>query len=265
MIFVTASDEVYKAGVEWSVENMKGLGYRYITYDLGGLGFGRDVTAVDVPKDLKFGYDKEWELSERGRTGNHPCLFKFDAMWDVLLHDAKPGEVVIWLDADAFVYQRMDEIDNDNYDVGLTMRPHLEFNWPESADHEWTGYFNGGVVIIRNTENGIRWARDWTFTIPILKEEIKKLGWDGYKDPKRTYSEQWALNRMTSKYVTWEDRGSIVNIDGVRLWVANGYIYNAYGKKEERRIAWDNRQVKIEHMKTGRGFPKKWPPVGERK
>ena len=243
MVFITGANKKFKEAVTYNIRNMAELGYEFIVYDLGNLGIGYPIEGLNI-KD-PFGFNEEWELSEKARTNNHPCLFKYDIIRHALKYHVADDEILVFLDADTYVYRRIDEIEvffiQKACDVGLTMRPEGEFDWygnPET-EQEWTGYINTGVIMIKKTEPGLKFVDRWIATQASL-----------VNDPSHTPSEQWALNRFLNNKIVWGDRGRVVEIEGIRICFLDCGIYNNY---DGARLS----ELKIKHNK-GSCLPPTW-------
>jgi len=126
----------------------KALGYRVNVYDLGGLGFGEPLwtEAGDLKKDSFV-----------------PCCFKPRAIKAALMEwkmRGGRGEThLVWLDADAFLQDRIDEVFTDDYDVGVTERPAREIEM--YRENPKVGRINSGVIFFRCSKELFPFLDEW--------------------------------------------------------------------------------------------------------
>ncbi len=123
---VTAGDAKFKEMIPYSVAKAEALGYEVDVYDLGGLGMGIPLPTPQADTAEDRGYD--------------PCLFKLEAIERSL----KKGAPIVWIDGDCVLQERVDELFNESYDVGLAYRTYLERLVLESARR--AGAINTGVM-----------------------------------------------------------------------------------------------------------------------
>ncbi len=199
---VIAGDANYRAYVEQGVRWTEKLGYPVVAYDLGNLGFGK---------------------SFRGRVSDEvnakiPC--KPHIIADAL-ESINDGEYLVWLDADALIYQNIDEIAQD-YDIGVTVRA------PKAVEH--TMPINAGIVFIKKT--------------PAAKKFLQR--WMDLSD--QGESDQPPLNQLCS--VTTKDRDSTVIRDGARIKVFKCEVYNNSYKQGKDAFKIRPPNVKIVHYKS---------------
>ena len=149
---VTAADAKYRNMFELCKACACRCGYGVSAYDLGGLGEGALLTFKDR--------DAERRLREKG------YYYKFASGWmtkarqkpeimyrEVLLAQ----ELLLWLDADAMLMDRIDEIDTRDYDLGVVLRCPGD----STSSTEFLGLFNAGVIAVYPTAAGIDAMRTW--------------------------------------------------------------------------------------------------------
>jgi hypothetical protein len=119
MRVITAADHRMKPWLERCVKAAEKF-YPVTVYDLGGLGYGKPLTAPEG--------DLEW------RKGYLPCLFKIDAISDAL----GGKEPILWLDADCILTQNVDELLKANPNVALALRKEGDVG---------AGHANTGVMV----------------------------------------------------------------------------------------------------------------------
>jgi len=146
---VTAGDATFKPFVMQTMAKAKALGYRVNVYDLGGLGFGEPLSTD--PSDLK-------------KDSFVPCTFKPLAIRRALLEWKEfrtywPETHLVWLDADAFLQTRIEEVFTDDYDVGVTERPAREIEM--YRENPKVGRINSGVIFFRCSEELFPFLDEW--------------------------------------------------------------------------------------------------------
>ena len=192
-----AGDHRFRHYVANARRTTEALGYDVMVFDLGDLGFGEpfEGRVSDVP------------------LHTIPCKPRLIRR---ALERVPANDYVIWLDADAIMQQRVDEICQD-YDLGVTMREKF-------AQDPRVGAINAGIVFARNTPAMLKFLDLWI----NRAEEL-----DG---------DQSALNSL----ITLEkaDRGQQVSRHGVRVQVFPCAVYNNFSFKD------DMGQAKIIHYKS---------------
>ena len=199
---VLAGDKNYKAYVEKGKQTTEALGYTVSVYDLGGLGFGTPFT---------------------GRVTDEPNA-KIPCKPRIILEELKKtndNDYVVWLDADAIIQHRIDEIKED-YDIGVTVRA------PKSAEHSLP--INAGIVFIKKTPAALEFVNDWM--------ELSEQG----------VSDQPPLNKLCN--VNSKDRDTTVERNGVKIKVYKCEVYNNFYKQGKMINGVNPGSVKIVHYKT---------------
>jgi hypothetical protein len=194
---VIAGDKNFKQYVDQGVRWNNKLGYETIVYDLGELGYG---------------------IPFQGRVSDRPSA-KIPSKPAIILDAIKKipdGDFLMWQDADALIYNRIDEIDDD-YDIGVTVR------LPKSVDHDLP--INAGIIFFRKSEKVVEFIKKW--------KEISEQG----------DSDQPPLNQLCQVFN--KDRGSTVQRGTLQIRVLPCEIYNNMYKKHLDK-------AKIRHFKTKR-------------
>lgn len=200
--FVIAGDKNFSHYVNTGLQHIKKLGYPVLVYDLGGLGHG---------------------ISFEGRYGSGigakiPC--KPHIVKDALTK-IEENSFLVWFDADALIFDRIDEIQED-YDVGVTVR------LPKALEN--SNPINAGIIFFKNTEQTKKFVNNWA---DLADNDI---------------SDQPPLNRLAQ--VVCADLGKTVERNGVRIKVYPSEIYNNvyFGKKDRPGIKIKHYKSKLRHL-----------------
>jgi hypothetical protein len=197
-----AGDKNFEAYVRKGKETTEALGYEVLVYDLGGLGYGKPF---------------------QGRVSNAvnakiPC--KPHIILDALNY-INDNEYLVWLDADALIIDKIDEI-QDNYDIGVTVRQ------PKAVENMLP--INAGIVFIKKTTAAISFIKNW---IELSDKDV---------------SDQPPLNKLSS--VVCADIGSTVIRNGTKIKVYPCAIYNNFyfAKKDKPGIKIKHYKSKLRHL-----------------
>jgi hypothetical protein len=193
---VIAGDKKFKKFVDKSVKYSKNVGYETLVYDLGELGYGTKFNTT---------------LEVSSRIPLKPHIIR------EALNQVADGNFLVWIDADALIEERIDEIVGD-YDIGVTVRlPKLKEN---------STPINAGVIFVKKTHNSIAFLEQWM-------KESEVIGDD-----------QIALCNLCQ--VTTQDRENTVYRNNIKVRVFPCEIYNNFyfGKKPNKHPA------KIKHYKS---------------
>ena len=200
--FVIAGDKNFSHFVNTGIKYIEKLNYPVLIYDLGGLGKG-------IPFEGRYG---------SGIGAKIPC--KPHIVKDALSRIPE-NEYVVWFDADALIFDRIDEIQED-YDVGVTVRV------PKALEN--SNPINAGIIFFKNTPRARNFVQRWT---DLADKDV---------------SDQPPLNRLAR--VVCADLGKTLDRDGVRIKVYPSEIYNNvyFGKKDKPGIKIKHFKSKLRHL-----------------
>lgn len=200
--FVIAGDKNFSLFVNIGVTYIKKLGYPILIYDLGGLEQG-------IPFEGRYG---------SGIGAKIPC--KPHIVKDALTRIAE-NDYLVWFDADALIFDRIDEIQED-YDVGVTVR------LPKALENY--NPINAGIIFFKNTPQAKNFVQRWA---DLADQDI---------------SDQPPLNRLAE--VVCADLGKTVVRNNVKIKVYPSEIYNNvyFGKKDKPGIKIKHFKSKLRHL-----------------
>lgn len=178
---VIAGDFNFKKYVEKSVEYSTKLGYNTLVYDLGNLGFGEPFEARVT---AKIG----------AMIPSKPNIIKH------ALANVNEGDIVAWIDADALIVQRFDEIADTDFDIGVTVRQ------PKARENSLP--INAGIVFLRKTSETLKFVDKWV--------ELCESG----------VSDQQELNKLAQ--ITTQDMHTTVIRDKTKIHAFPCRIYNNF-------------------------------------
>lgn len=200
--FVIAGDKNFSHFVNTGIQYIEKLGYPVLVYDLGGLDKG-------IPFEGRYG---------SGIGAKIPC--KPHIVKDALTR-INENEYLVWFDADALIFDRIDEIEED-YDVGVTVR------LPKAQEN--SNPINAGIIFFKNT--------------PAAKKFVQR--WANLAD--KDISDQPPLNRLAK--VISSDSGKTLMRNGAKIKVYSSQIYNNtyFAKKNKPGIKIKHYKSKLRHL-----------------
>ena len=145
---ITAADKNFKDMVDVAYRSAKTLGYETTVYDLGGLGYGTPF---------------QGKVSD-SIGAKIPCK---PAMILDALTKANDNDTIVWIDADAIMWSRIDEILDDVWDFGVTMRK------PKSNERD--DPINAGIVFVKKTPASIAFMNTWINNVSTGISDQKEL------------------------------------------------------------------------------------------
>jgi hypothetical protein len=202
MIIVSGANATFKDRVEFSMKQATKFGYDMKVYDMGGLGFGKKY---ELPRGFS-----SLALSHRSKL----LMMKPRIMLDAL---DSTDETVVFLDADAFLVRPIDEIETDDYDVGVTYK-----------GGERNTYINTGVLFLKQNVNARDLLYQWIDLIEDANAKLKTV------NPNRL-GDQIFLNDLVFSYV---QKGKLLNtvqrVDGIRVKFFDYHEYNNFNLARDR-------------------------------
>jgi hypothetical protein len=194
---VVAGDKNFEKYVSKCVEYSMRVGYDTKIYDLGNLGMGKPYQGRVSPQI-------------GAKIPSKPGII-LDAINEIDEYD-----YVAWIDADALIQTRFDEVMED-YDIGVTVRQ------PKQKENSMP--INAGIVFVRKTSQAIKFLNDW---ILLCESGV---------------SDQQELNKLCQ--VTTKDLNTLVIRNDTKIRVFPCAIYNnVYFAKKKTPNA------KIKHYKS---------------
>lgn len=222
MQLITAADKKFEGMLQISLKHNKYCGYDTVIYDLNNtLGYGN-------PFFIHPSYLRRNTILEKkdGKSPFKPEIIKHACT------TYKNEKTIVWLDADAFVIRKFDEIDAMNdFDIGVTMRTPEESN---KVYNEWAGYINAGVMFFKPSDKILKFLDLW-------QEESLKSEFN---------SDQHAINKILLRYSDLSNRNCIIFADDIRVKIFMTETYNFYYWPFEPSI-----NTKIIHLKEHRNIP----------
>lgn len=208
IVIITAANLNFKEMVNACIKSTQTFGYKTLVYDLGGLNFGNifNATVGEIPG---------------AKIPSKPFIV-LDAMTNL-----KDNDILVWLDADTIMWDRIDEIDSP-YDIGVTVRK------PKSGKILYP--INAGVLFFRKTSNTLNFVKEWSEMC------------------RNSHSDQHELNNLCN--ITPDDLGTIVCVNGTKIKVFDSEVYNNFYFTKSQLNA------KIIHYKTK--HRDKWPGRNEK-
>ena len=191
-----AGDEKYRPYVENGKKTTEALGYPTLIYDLGNSGIGKKFNT----------------------RVSHKMFQTFPGKPAVMLDALEyipENEYLVYLDADAIIQRKIDEICQD-YDLAVTLRK-------QPMEDPRGSSINAGIIFVRNTSQAKEFLKIWS----KLADELN--------------GDQWALNKLTNFIVSDVDKTIICNNTKIHCFPCT--IYNNFYFGD------DQSQAKILHYK----------------
>ena len=219
----TDTGQVYKnfsfrGVIQKTVDKANEYGYTPVVYDLGKLGMGKPLNVEDKSFNEKGFYEKEVISGYKSKSLFKPKMVK--TCMD------EYNDLVIYIDGDAQLCDSLEEVEGDDFDIGVTLRESSELESDWHQEHiEIVRYINAGVIFFNPT--------------PAAKSFIDE--WEKYTE--EMGNDQMALNKLTCPD-HYPDPYSILNINGVRIKYFPCMQFNYYYFDEKYET-----NIKIMHFK----------------
>lgn len=201
---VTAGDKNYRRFVDTCVDYVNQAGYNIIVYDLGDLGIGKPFVG---------------RFSDK-KSAKIPCKPRIIQEALKLVDD---NDIVVWIDSDALISERIDELENINFDIGVTIR-----NAKNNTEHG--APINAGVVFVKKTSNTLSFLTKWI------------------EQSDNGVSDQVELNKICS--VVMNDLNTTVIRETAKVRVFPATVYNNFHfhKKSQPMAKIKHYKSKLRHL-----------------
>jgi len=195
---ILAADEKLKFFFEKNYESVSKFYSNILVYDLGNLGIGKKL-------ELSTSYTANQKFPKKP-------LVLLDA-----LENVKEGDNLIWLDCDTLIVDRIDEVFNTEFNIGVTIRKRKSKKIQES-------WINSGVIFLKNNYETTQFVKDWL----TASEQMN--------------GDQFSINSLIKlKTPNPNDKIKVknVNVQLFPCWIYNNFYFND-----------DQSEAKILHYKT---------------
>jgi len=208
----------FRGVIHETIKKAKEFGYKPVVYDLGSLGMGKRFHIKDELFGAKGYYKKEVKKGYKSKS-----LFKPEI---VKICMEEYNDFTVYLDGDAQLCANIDDIVDDDYDIGVTLRDPSELAGAWYEEHfDIVKYVNAGVIFFKPTPAAKKFLNVWH----VITESIG--------------NDQQVLNKLTCPD-TYPKPYSIMTINEIRIKYFPCMQYNYY--YFERGLA---PNIKIMHFK----------------
>jgi hypothetical protein len=188
--------------IQETVKKAEESGYKTVVYDLGELGIGEKYLVADKTFAEKGYYEVQVQEGYKSRS-----LFKPEIVKHCIIQN---NDFTVYLDGDAQLMDKLDEIQTDDYDIGVTLRKASELEEEWHKNHfEIAKYLNAGVIFFNTTPASMEFIDAW-------EKKTQEVG-----------NDQKALNQLACPE-HYPQAYSIVNIKGFRIKYFPCEKYNYY-------------------------------------
>ncbi len=200
MLVVTAGSGNYDfaATIRYNEGECAHHGYDFRVYDLGGLGFGIQPDDPRCTSNVR-----------RVKSAMKPELI-LETLYST-------EQNVVWIDGDATLIDDIDEVFDDTFDVGITVRP--------PRQRKKTHYINAGVLFFKNCIESKLFIEDWIDAFPPRPRDVTLV-------PPRDYSDQSTLEEKillpNIEGALWDQIGSVHTVHGARVKLLPCATYNNF-------------------------------------
>lgn len=199
MIILTAANYKFTKIINLFVKHTNRLNYETLIYDLGKLGYGKNYNIQN-----EFFQEKGYYCQIKN-TWKTKAIHKPKIILDAL---KTYKQKIAYLDADAILYKRIDEIEEQEFDVGFTIRRESELIDEPLEHHKFVmGNINAGVIFFNYNTTSLDFLFEW-----IKLCETEK-------------NDQLALNLLLNINLP---RNGITNYKNINILTVPTDIYNFY-------------------------------------
>ena len=192
----------FRSVIQKTEKQAKVCGYTPVIYDLGSLGIGEPYIVHDRSFQESGYYAKEPQKGYKSKSLFKPEIVKISL--------EKHQDTVVYLDGDAQLCDCIDEVDTNDYDVGVTLRKRSEIESEWHRQHmDIAKYVNAGVIFFQSTPTTMKFVNDW-------ESLTKEVG-----------NDQQALNNLICPD-SYPEPNSIHVVNGVRVKFFPCEKYNYY-------------------------------------
>ena len=227
---ITAGDDQYRDMIEGAMIMNARCGYDTLVYDIGRLGIGQPF---DITSDLEIIASPSIMYTGPPKSKS---TFKPKIILDALQHHVNDGTHFVWVDADAFCIQPIDDVFKSDFDIAVTMRRAME-DIPSIWPSIYNRYINAGVLFFKNTVETRIFINQWIRMIPLTT----------------TITDQEALNRLLKPHVDFSKTGRVYDASGIRVLLLTTDEFNFYYFPESPHTT-----TRILHFKGDKAYSKKW-------
>lgn len=192
----------FKENILETARSAERFGYKIVIYDLGKLGIGEKYYINNRSFQEKGFYENKVFKKYKSKS-----LFKPEIVNHCMnrYHD-----LIVFLDGDAQLCDRIDEINTDDYDIGVTVRSPSEIESEWHQEHfDIVKYLNAGVIFFKPTIKTRQFVNNW-------RELTEKVG-----------NDQKALNKLAC-LDDYPEINTVSNIDGIKIKYFPCELYNYY-------------------------------------
>ncbi|MFT6906810.1 MAG: hypothetical protein ACJAS1_003482 [Oleiphilaceae bacterium] len=225
----------FKSVIEKTVENSHKFGYKPVVYDLGNLGIGEPYSVQD-DNFTNEGFYKEVKKGYQSKS-----LFKPEIVEDCL---KKHQDFTVYVDGDAVLHDKIDEVVSDDYDIGVTLRrpSELQGAWYDEYS-DIAKFLNAGVIFFNPTPATLKFVEMWKHKTYEVENDQKALNLLACEDDYPEINSISVINGVRIKYFPGDqynyyyfNEGLVPNIKimhfkgNVRNFYPFDFLKNAYCK-----------------------------------
>ncbi|RLB67386.1 MAG: hypothetical protein DRH08_03780 [Deltaproteobacteria bacterium] len=181
----------FKNVIQRTIIKAEELGYKAVVYDLNNLGIGEHYEIKDDYYLTNGYHQNEVKPGYKSRS-----LFKAEIV-KKCMNDH--NDLIVYLDGDAQLCGDLNEIETDDYDIGVTLRDKIELSYLWHKKYfDVAGYVNAGVIFFNNTPACNNFVEEW-------RRKTQSLG-----------NDQMALNYLVCPS-NYPEKYSVTEKNGVRI------------------------------------------------